>query len=290
MPDAMVAWPELEVVDSLIAGLEGLIAESDETPLRIEVNKSPKRATYRVLNPAGPSGRRLHHAEAVYLDGGVLVLRCQDTPVVRQTQLQVTVQAEKSGRGEVIAIIQGRVRELKRISGGYDIDIEITEMRKTKVSPAQKLRDCINNSDATSWNRWCHDIGGTIELMGMDLRMVDLNGYDLCCADFSGSDFSGANLSGAILAGADLSHCIMEKVTAAGADFFHARMNRAQAALLQQSGMPEVESVVFEAARHGGEARDNVRQSAAASENAEGDNAANGGMIMDSDGIGNGQS
>lgn len=243
------AFPELELVDKLIAGLEALIVESDETPLRIESGSAPKRATYRILNMAAVTDRQLYHGEATYLDGATLVIRCQDTPAVRLTRLEVTVLAEKSGRGEVKAIVEGKVRELKRIRGGYDIDVEVNEMRKVKTTPAQKLRTCIVKGDVTGWNRWCHDITGTIELMGMDMRMADLNGYDLCCADFSGSDFSGASLSGAILAGADLSHCIMDRVTAVGADLFHARMNRSQAVLLQQSGMPEVESIVFETAR-----------------------------------------
>lgn len=246
---AVASFPELELVDSLINGLEALIAESDETPLKIELNQRPKRAVYRIVNVTSPSERRSYSADAIYLNDTTLILRCNDTQAVRQAQLNVTIQAEKSGRGEVVAVILGKVRETRRVRGGYDLDIEILDMRKNKLTPAQKLRECINHGDVAGWNRWCHDITGSIDLMGMDLRMMDLNGYDLCCADFSGSDFSGANLSGAIMAGADLSHCIMEKVTAVGADFFHARMHRSQAVLLQQSGMPEVESVIFETGR-----------------------------------------
>ncbi len=38
------SFPELELLDSLIAGLEHLIAESDEAPLTIETTQKPKRA------------------------------------------------------------------------------------------------------------------------------------------------------------------------------------------------------------------------------------------------------
>lgn len=255
MVDALVKYPELEMVDGLIAGLEALLTESDETPLHIEHGSRPKRATYRILSIASPSERRVHQADAVYLDDESMLLRCQNTQVVRQTVLEVTLQAEKTGRGEVTAIIQGKVRDLKRIRGGYDIDVAVTETRKHKTTTAQKLRDCIEQNDSVGWNRWCQDIDGTLELVGMDLRKADLTGFDLCCADLDGTDFSGANLSGAILAGSDLTRCALSGVQVTGTDFFHARMTRNQASLLQQSGMPEVESVVFETPEKRGTAR-----------------------------------
>ncbi len=245
--EAPLAFPELELIDSLIAGLENLIAESDETPLTIESNQKPKRAAYRTLLPGtSPSERKVRFGDAVYLNSDLLVLRCNTTEVVRLTPMEVMIQVEKNGHGETMAIVKGKARELKRVRGGYDIEIDIGEMRKTRLSPSQKLRDSLHKNDVTGWNRWCQDIKDKIELMGMDLRRADLTGYDLCCADFNGSDLSGANLTNAVLAGSDLSHCTMDKVVVTGTDFFRAKMNRAQAALLQQSGMPEVESVVFE--------------------------------------------
>ena len=247
MPEETLTFPELEVVDGLIASLEAFIHESDETPLSIDSSQRPKRSFYRILGASGPVERKINAADAVYLNASRLVLHCNNTEVVRLTPLEVMVQAEKSGRGETMAIVQGKAMNLKRVRGGYDIEIEISEMRKTRITPGQKLRECLTKSDATGWNRWCQDIRDSIELMGMDLRKADLNGYDLCCADLTGSDLTGANLTGTILAGAELSHCIMEQVTVSGTDFFRARMNRAQAPLLQQSGMPEVESVIFDA-------------------------------------------
>lgn len=238
-------FPELQVLDDLIAGLEALIIESDESPLSILTTDRPKRAIYRILSDSGPSVRKAKTGEAVYLDGSRLVLRCNTTEVVRQTPMEVAVLAEKSGRGETMAVIRGKAAGLKRVRGGYDIDIEIGEMRKTRVTPGQKLRECLGKNDATAWNRWCQDIRDTIELIGMDLKKADLSGYDLCCSDLTGSDLSGANLNGAILAGADLSHCKMDNVMVVGTDFFRARMNRTQTPLLQLSGIPEVESVIF---------------------------------------------
>lgn len=244
------SFPELELIDSLIAGVEALITESDETPFYIDMHQAPRKAFYRIFNSGirGQSDKRIYHADAVFLNDECLILRCNDTSVVKQMQLHATVQAEKSSRGEVLVVMQGKVRELKRIQGGYDVEIEITETRKIKITPAQKLRDCILHNDVTGWNRWCNDIPGSLELTGTDMRMTNLSGYDLCLADFTGSDFTGANLSGAIFAGAVLRDCVLENVTVTGTDFFHARMNRSQAALLQQSGMPEIESVVFDIA------------------------------------------
>ena len=246
MAEATLSFPELELVDSLIAGLEALIIESDETPLSIELNQKPKRAIYRILTANSPSERKANTGDAVYLDPELLILRCNTTQVVKLTPVEVMVQAEKSGRGETLAIIQGKARELKRVRGGYDIEIDISEMRKTRITPSQKLRECMNKNDSSSWNRWCQDVRDHVELMGMDLKKADLTGYDLCCADLSGSDLTGANLSGAILAGADLRTCTLTGAQVAGTDFFRAKMKRSQAAILAQSGMPEVESVLLE--------------------------------------------
>lgn len=239
------SFPELEMIDQLIAGLEALITESDESPLVIEQTDRPRRAIYRVLNDTSPTGRKAKTGEAVYLDSTRLVLRCNTTEVVKQTPMEVIVQAEKSGRGETMAIIKGKALGLKRVRGGYDIEIGIGEMRKSRVTPGQKLRECLGKGDMSGWNRWCQDIRDSIELIGMDLKKADLAGYDLCCTDLTGADLSGANLSGTILAGADLIHCKMENVTVTGADFFRAKMNNEQKALLQLSGMPEAESVIF---------------------------------------------
>ena len=242
----VVEFPELALVDELIAGLEALITESDETPLSIDSTQRPRKAVYRSLTGASPSERKLNSCDAVHLDAERLTLRCNNTEVVRQTPLEIMIQAEKSGRGETMAIITGKAREIRRIRGGYDIDVDIAEMRKTRMTPSQKLRECLHKSDAAAWNRWVQDIGGSMELMGMDLKNADLNGYDLCCADFTGSDFTGAHLGGAILSGADLRGCVLDKVTVAGADLFRARLDRARAPLASQSGMPETESVILE--------------------------------------------
>ena len=251
MPAEAATHPELEILDLLITRLEEIITESDEQPLLIDSTDQPKRAIYRVLGSATAStastgGRKPAPGEALFLDDTRLVLRCPKTEVVRLTPVEVTVQAEKSGRGETYAVIVGKVNGIKRVRGGYEIDIEVSEKRKNRITPGQRLRECLGKGDAAAWNRWCQDIKDSIELMGMDLKRADLAGYDLCCADLSGTDLSEANLTGAILSGADLSKCKMERVKVSGTDFFRARMNRDQASLLPLSGMPEVESIIFE--------------------------------------------
>lgn len=242
---AIATYPELELLDELIVGLEALITEADETPLTIALNEPPKRAFYRIV-AAGAADRKLKAGEAIFLNGDKLVLRCDKTEVVKLTPLEVTIQAEKSGRGETLAIVVGKAQNIKRVRGGYEIDIDVLEMRKTRITPGQKLRECLAKNDIQGWNRWCQDIRDTIELHGIDLKKADLSGYDLCCSDLEGADLSGANLTGTLLAGADLSQCKMDNVTVSGTDFFRARMNRSQAKLLPLSGMPEVESVVFD--------------------------------------------
>ncbi len=144
-----------------------------------------------------------------------------------------------------MATVTGKGREMRRVRGGYEIDVDIAETRKNRTTPGQKLRACLDRSDPAAWNRWVQDISGSLELMGMNLKHVDLSGYDLCCADFTGSDFTGANLGGAVLSGADLRKCVLDQVNVAGADLFRARLDRAHAPLVRLSGMPEVESVIL---------------------------------------------
>lgn len=245
MPDAAVSFPELELLDQLLSSLEALIQESDEAPLAIEAHQRPRRAVYRVLSATSPSEKKSFFGEAIFLDATRLVLRCNTTTAVRQTPIEATVQAEKSGRGETTAIITGKALTIRRVRGGYDIDIEISETRKIRVTPSQKLRECVDKGDSAAWNRWCQDIRDSVELVGMDLHGADLSGYDLCCADLTGSDLAGANLTGAILAGSDLTECNLEKAVVTGTDFFRAKLNRAHAPLVAQAGLPEVESVIF---------------------------------------------
>lgn len=244
MPEAVFA--ELELIDQLIAGLEGLIAESDESPLVIAAAKDAKRASYRILNAVPGGDRQPKTGDVIYLAAGKLIMHCAKTGIVRQAYLEVTIQAEKSARGESLAVIKGRAQGVKRVRGGYDVDVDIEEARRTLITPGIKIRECVEKGDAAGWNRWCQDIRDTLDLGGMDLSGADLGGYDLCCADLSGTDLTGASLAGASLAGANLSQCKTDRVAVTGTDFFRARMSRAQAWMLPLSGMVEVESVIFD--------------------------------------------
>ncbi len=243
MTGTTTTYSELELLDGLIAQLEGLISESDESPLLIDINDAPKRGNYRVV--ADRRNTKSHSCDAVYLDDSRLVFRCTRSEVVRLAPLEVTIQAEKSGRGETFATITGKALGTRRVRGGYEIEMEVAEPRKTRITPGQRLRDCVSRGDVAGWNRWVQEIRDNIELMNVNLRKADLSGFDLCCCDLSGSDLSDANLTGAILAGSDLSQCNLERTTVFGADFFRAKMTRQQASLLPLSGMPEVESVFF---------------------------------------------
>ncbi len=148
--EAVVEFPELSLVDELIAGLEALITESDETPLSIESTQRPRKSVYRNLTATNSQERKLHPCEAVYLSGERLTLRCHNTEIVRQMALEIMIQAEKSGRGETMAIVKGKAREIRRVRGGYDIDVDIAEMRKTRMTPSQKLRECLLKNDAVT--------------------------------------------------------------------------------------------------------------------------------------------
>lgn len=244
-------FPELELIDQLILRLEQVFLEANDTAIRIDAGEPPKRAIYRILNAAaGSHAPRPVAAQALRLDDTQLVLFCNVTEIVKGSLLDVSVQARKSGRGESQALIRGKATGLRRVRGGYEVDIYIEKMRRSVTTPGQKLQECLGKNDMAGWNRWCAEITDTINLTGLRLVKADLQGYDLCCADLTGTDLSGANLTGANLSGSDLARTRLDNAIVQGTDLFGARMNRRAAWAVQQSGLLETESIAF-GDRHG---------------------------------------
>lgn len=245
MIEAAGVGSQLDILDNLISKLELLITQADEEPLVITYQDPPRRAIYRPIgNIASTFDRKAKSAEATLLDEGKLVLRCRKTELVRLMSVEVMVLGGKNGRGEVSFIITGTVGGLKRVRGGYDLDITISETRRVQVTPGQRLRESVEKNDSGGWNRWCQDIKDTINLAGINLANADLAGYDLCSTDLTGADLSGADLTNAILAGADISHANLDQAKVTGADFFRAKVRQEQVRLVVLSGMPEKESVI----------------------------------------------
>lgn len=244
---AQAQLSDLEILDTLIATLDELIAEAEEAPLVISASDPSRRASYRPIGNAAANSddRKPKPAEAVFLADGKLILRCAKTEAVRLMPVEAAIIAGKTGRGETTVLATGIVTGLKRISGGYDVEVRVDDSRRIHVTPGQKLREFVEKANAAGWNRWCQDIRDAIDLSGVDMAGTDLSGYDLCCADLSGANLSGCDLSNAILAGADLAKTKLDNVKVAGTDFFRARMSRRHAGLLPLSGMPEQESVIF---------------------------------------------
>lgn len=237
---------ELGIIDDLLLKLERLITEAEEAPLTINHSDRPLRATYR---PTGSSvnalDRKPNSAEAVFLDAERLVLQCQKTEMVRLMTIEATLLVGKNGRGETNVVVTGAVTGLKRVRGGYEMEIGVGDTRRVMITPGQKLRESVERDDAAGWNRWCREIRDRIDLTGLSLPNANLAGYDLCCADLAGADLSGADLTNTVLAGADLSGTNLDDAKAAGADFFRAKIQRKYAALPAASGLPEMESVEF---------------------------------------------
>ncbi len=236
----------LEILDDLIARLELLITQAEATLLFITLQDKPKRAIYRPIgNIANSVDRKPKIANAIFLNEERLIIKCTKTELVKLMGVQTTVSGGRNGKGETSFIITGVVQGLKRVRGGYEVEINIDESRRIQVAPGQKLRESLEKGDSASWNRWCRDIRDAIDLTGLNLVNADLAGYDLCCADLTGADLTGADLSNALLAGADLSNTKLDDVRIAGADLFRAKLNRNYGYLIASSGMPEKESVII---------------------------------------------
>lgn len=237
---------QIDILDDLISRLEFLITKADEEPLTISTSDKPKRSFYRPLGVLASSfDRKSKISEAIFLANDKLTLKCTKTELVKLMKVEVTILGGKNGHGEVSFIIAGVVSGMRRVRGGYEVDITIDESRRVQVTPGQKIRESVENNDVAGWNRWCQDIKDNLDLTGINLANANLTGYDLCCADLTDADLSGADLTNAMLAGADLSRTNLDAAKVVGADFFRSKINRGQAALLSQSGMPEKESVIF---------------------------------------------
>ncbi|MDR3211692.1 MAG: pentapeptide repeat-containing protein [Planctomycetota bacterium] len=236
----------LEILDMLVSGLDTLINQDNESPLRVSANDETRRSLCRPVGIVSPTlDRKPRAMDVVFLDDKRLILRSLKSDFVKQMRLEATVMGDRTGKGETNAVILGTVMATRRVPKGYEVEAEISEYRRIHVTPSQKLLESTASNDMAGWNRWCQEITDTIDLVGVSLSGVDLSGYDLCGADLSGADLTGADLRGAALSGADLSQAKLTGAKVSGADLFRATLAESQREVLDKTGMLEKESVVF---------------------------------------------
>jgi len=234
---------EVELIDRLIARLNAIVETPEDVAFQSGPDVAPKPATFRFTHKSSRD-TRLHPAEAIAADPeSVTLVSKQDA--VRQMPVEVRIVMGKTGRGEVFRVVDGVVRQTRRVSGGYEMAIQVTSTRREQVTAEQRLREALARDDAAQWERWCADLTDGARLVGADLKGARLVGYDLARADLAGANLAGADLAGADLAAANLEKTVLDGARVAGTDFFRCRISSAYASLVAASGTPETESVVF---------------------------------------------
>lgn len=233
-------------LDQLIGKLEEALEKPVPEQIVVAAGDPPKRAQYRILAETytGIAARKPRPAEVRLLTGPELLMVSQKD-VARKMPVEVTVFAGKNEQGETIHVAQGEVSQMNRVSGAYEIRVDVSDLREVLIPAHKRFMEFVTARDTAGWNRWCSGLKEGVALRELDLTRADLSNCDLCCADLSGADLTDADLSGAILSGADLTGCCLEGVAVNGADFFRAKLPRKFMGLLLASGMVEVESVIL---------------------------------------------
>ncbi len=236
----------LDKLEALIQKLENTSEQTAAEEFTIAPGQPPRPGSFRVISEA--YARRLERkprpAEILVLAQGKLTLRSH-TDVARGAQIEVTVVAQKNGRGETVYVLQGQVTRAQRISGAYAIEMAVARQSASAIPAQRRFLEYAAAGDAASWNRWYADLEDGAVLRNLDLARMNLANFDLCCAQLCGSDLRNANLSNANLSGADLTACNLDGVLISGADLFGARLPRRYMGLIVACGMVEAESVVM---------------------------------------------
>jgi len=236
----------LEKLEDLIQKLESAPEQPRGEEFAIAPGQPPRQGAFRVLAEAYANRleRKPRPAEIRMLAQGKLVMRSHND-VARGAQIEVTIVAQKSGRGETVCVAQGQVTRAQRISGAYEIEMTVASQSSSTIPVQRRFLEYAATGDAASWNRWYADVEEGALLRNLDLARMNLVNFDLCCAHLCGSDLRGANLSNANLSGADLTGCNLDGVLISGADLFRAHLPRRYLGLLVACGMVEVESVLL---------------------------------------------
>lgn len=236
----------IEVIDRLVLQLESALDAVADYEFVAVAGRPPRRGTFRIVSSAYVSlaDRKPRSVDVLLMRGAEMMFQSRDN-VARRATLEVTVLTKKTGEGEVLHVVQATVTDVKRSMGGYEVYCALTGLQRMAVPAYRRFLDCVTNEDPVGWSRWCADLREPAVLRDLDLQRTDLTRFDLCCADLAGSDLSDANLSGALLSGANLSGCCLDGAQVAGADLFGARIPSDYRGLVANSGMIEVESVIF---------------------------------------------
>ncbi len=233
-------------LDDLIEQLETVLDHVDEYEFDVVTGGPPKRAFFKVVAAAFDHiiDRKAHAAEVHRVSAGQVLMRSRDD-VGAGSDIEINILVSKDGHGETLHLAKGRVKKIRRISGAYEIQAEVTDMQRMVIPAYRRFYEFVGDGDSAGWNHWCADLSDGPVLQKLNLKRAQVTNFDLCCADLTGSDFREANLSGCNLSGAVFDDCLLDGTIVTGADLFRARLPRRYMGLIAASGMIEVESVIL---------------------------------------------
>ncbi len=236
---------ELSKVEKLIAVLEEAIESTEDIEFVASNHSEIKQATFRVNNISFGSisdRNTLRSAMVSRISEGLVEMQVKEN-IVKGFDIDIIILFAKTYDGEIVYEIEGSVISSKKITGGYDLQVEMSSIVK-KINPAnRKLLECVASSDYAEWNRWSFDLKEGVNLVNLDLTNKELKFFDFCQANLKGSDLKNSNLSYSNLSGANLEECNLENINFTGTEIFGATIPRKYMEVIVDSGIVEIESI-----------------------------------------------
>lgn len=202
-------------------------------------NCSVRRVSENYINT---SDRRPLPAKLLLQQEGHAILQMNEN-LVKGQDIEWSYLLSKTGKGESICTGAGRICQSRRISGGYEVKVELLRVQRSISSLAERFIDSAIKEDFGAWNRWCADLTEGAVLRGLNLQNMKLNHFDLCMADLTSSNLSHVDFGGCNLSGAVLTDCCLDGANFIGADLFGVTLSRKNLNMLSDSGLIEVQSI-----------------------------------------------
>jgi len=236
----------LSKIDQMINSLEGAMEDASVLDFSVSAGEPPRSATFRVTQGSYISvSEKKPKPSEVYIIKDQKVMMRSRGDVAKGSEIELTLQMRKDGRGETFFVMRCEVTKTLRVSGAYEINANIISQQKTEIPSHRRFLECVAEKDSLAWNRWCATLEEGAVLKSLDLVGAGLANFDLSCADLSESNLENADLSGADLSGANLDACNLDGVKVSGTDLYLARLPRRYMGLILASGTVEAESVAL---------------------------------------------
>jgi hypothetical protein len=243
----MSAEASVQVSEALMAELEEALVVSDTISFQAYEDVLPKPCVYKIISSAyqTTADKKKVFSGKIFALNGAKCKLLSNKGIIKGQEVELTIFFEKDYTGETIYTGRGAAQHSKKISGGYDVEIELNILEKNFIPIHKRFYEFVTNGDFAGWNRWTFDIDKGPKLKNLDLEGSDMRNFNLCAADFSGSNLNNTSLINCNLSGANFEKCQMDNILVSGADLFRCKIPRKYMEIISACELVEVESIVF---------------------------------------------